>query len=516
MDIQKIKTFINIWLQGYEITIEADMNNSLPGIEIIGLPDTTIKEAKERIRATFRNCHISLPNKKIVLNLAPSDTKKVWTSFDLPMAVAILILTNEKPIANMTILNKSIFFWELGLDGKVKRVNWLLPSVISAIKEDYKYFFIPEDNLYELEYIPDITIYPIKHFKQIIRYFLAQKPITIINKAKDIEKLQRQINNHNTDFSQIKWQIIAKRAATIAAAWFHNILLIWAPGSWKTMLSKALHSILPPLNFNEILEISKIYSVIWWLSKNKPLITQRPFRQIHHTASKVAITGGWRLLTPGEISLAHKWILFFDELSEFPREVLEVLRQPIEDKKITISRVSWSLQYPANFMFVASMNPCKCWYYQDKEKNCNCNLNDIKKYQSKISGPLLDRIDLILEVPRENFDKIFSEIKEEDSESLRNKVTKARRIQQQRFIHTNINTNAEMDSKQVSKFIPIWKKEKAFLKTASQNLHLSGRVLHRILKIARTIADLEETEILTTNHIAEALQYRNRNMFTNE
>jgi len=515
MWITKIKTFANIWLQWYEITIEADMNNSLPSIEIIGLPDTTIKESKERIRSTFRNCEIPLPNKRIVLNLAPSDTKKVWTSFDLPMAVAILTLTEAIPTQISDQIENYIFFGELGLDWSVKRINWLLPSVISAIESWYKQFFIPEWNIYELEYIPNIEITPLTNFSQIIDFLLYQKNIKTINKHKSIENIQNT-QTPSTDFAHIKWQIIAKRAATIAAAWFHNILLVGAPWSWKTLLSKALHSVLPPMSFEEMLEVSKIYSITGHLNEKTPLITQRPFRQIHHTASKIAITWWWKLLNPWEISLAHKWILFFDELTEFPRETIEVLRQPMEDKTIIISRVSGSLEYPANFMFIASMNPCKCWYYQDKQKECICRFNEIQKYQSKISGPLLDRIDIILEVPRENFDKIFSNLEEESSETLKKKVLTARQIQQKRFSKTKINFNSELNSKLLYQFISINEEQKKLLKTASQNLNLSGRVLHRILKIARTIADIENSEEILTQHIAEALQYRNKSMFINQ
>ena len=511
--IQKIKTFTNLGLQWFEIVVEADSNRSLPGIEIIWLPDAAIKESKERIRATFRSIWVELPKRKIILNLAPSDIKKIWTSFDLPMAVAILLLIYDGRVNNYEIINNSLFFWELWLDWSVKRVNWLLPSVISSIKKWYNQFFIPQENIYELEYIPNITIYPIKNFHEILEFFINWKDINKITSPQSIENLYSWSHNFEVDFEHIKWQIFAKRALAIAAAWLHNLIMVWAPWSGKTMLSKALQSILPPLWFEEILEVSQIYSVVGKLNKDSPLIIQRPFRQVHHTASKISIIWWWSNLTPGEVSLAHKWVLFFDELTEFPREVIEVLRQPIEDKTINISRVAGTIQYPANFMFVGSMNPCKCGYYKDPEKNCICNINDIKKYQSKISWPLLDRIDMIMEIPRENIEKILDKIPSESSESIKEKVIQARQIQQKRFEKIWIYTNSQMSSKHIEEFIDLDSWSKGFLSQAANKLTLSPRVVHRMIKLARTIADMQWDEKLTIQHLAEAMQYRSKTMF---
>ena len=513
MSIQKIKTFSNLWLQWFEIIVEADMNRSVPTIEIIWLPDATVKEAKERIRATFRNVWVVLPNSRIVLNLSPSDIRKAGTSFDLPMAVATLFLVKEWYEIDREEISEILFFWELWLDWLVKRVNWLLPCVISAMKNWYKNFFVPAENIYELEYVPWITIFSVEHFDQIVSHFYTENKIVGIQSWKNIDDLYKESNNFEVDFEHIKWHIFAKRACSIAAAWFHNMLLAGAPWSGKTMLSKAIQSILPPLGFEEILQVSQIYSVVWKLNKDQPLITKRPFRQVHHTASKVSIIWWWKNLTPWEVSLAHKGILFFDELTEFPREVLEVLRQPIEDKTIMISRASWTICYPSNFMFIASMNPCKCGYYKDREKQCTCSMMDVKRYQSKISWPLLDRIDIILEVPRENIEKLLGNEKWENSESLKNKVMNTRIIQQKRFEKTWISSNSEISSRNIDEFIPLDSWWKEFISQASRKLNLSPRVIHRIMKLARTIADMENVENVWVNHLAEAMQFRSKTMF---
>lgn len=511
MMIQKMKTYANLGLKGHEIIVEADSSKSLPTIEIVGLPDAAIKESKERLRATFRNVGIPLPNRKIILNLSPSDIKKVGTSFDLPMAVAILFLIFEDKLPPLD--TEYLFFWELGLDGSIKRVNGLLPSVISAMHHGHKDFFVPEENVYELEYVPGIRIYPIASFDQIVEYFVERKPLYSIDQAKDIEALYQEATPHEVDFAHIKGQLIAKRALAIAAAWLHNVIMVGAPGSGKTLLSKALPSILPPLGFEEILEVSQIYSLVGKLSKELPLITKRPFRQVHHTASKISIVGGGSQLTPGEVSLAHKWILFFDELPEFPREVLEVLRQPLEDKSVVISRVAGTIKYPASFMFVGAMNPCKCGYYKDPEKACTCSLLDIRRYQSKISGPLLDRIDMLLEIPREDIEKILANIAEESSASIRDKVINAWKIQQKRFLWLWIWSNAQITSKHIDDLIPLDESCKNFLAEASRKLTLSTRVVHRTIKLARTIADIQWQDFVTINHLAEAMQYRSKTMF---
>jgi len=510
--VEIVKTFANEWLIWNEIYIEADCVKALPNIEIIWLPDLAIKESKERIRWTFRNSGIDLPKRKFVLNLAPSDTKKIWTWFDVPMALALLLRIWDGNIFHAEKIKSALFFWELGLDGCVKRINWLLPSVLSAKKKGRKEFFIPAENVYELEYVPWIIIYPLKDFQQILNYFCQWWELDFLEWGKNVDELMDG-ENIEVDFAHIKWQLVAKRALSVAMAWFHNVLMVGAPGSWKTMMSKAMKSIFPPLTFDEILEVSQIYSVVWKLNKDLPLITERPFRQVHHTASRFSIIWWWTHLTPWEVSLAHKWILFFDELTEFPRETLEVLRQPLEDRCVNISRVAWTVEYPANFMFVASMNPCKCGYYKDKHKQCTCSPMDIKRYQSKISGPLLDRIDIILEVPRENIDTILDNQMWENSETIRQKVVHAREIQQKRFEWTGLSANAHMWAKDIQNFIPLSSECKDFLSKAADKLNLSGRVVHRTIKLARTIADMNDKDDISVQNLAEAIQYRSRTMF---
>lgn len=507
-----IFTFTNIGLEWHKVEVEVDANKALPTIDIIWLPDAAIKESKERIRASFRNIWVDLPPRKIVLNLAPSDIRKVGTRFDVPMAVAILRLIKNPTWDISTLLDTSLFFGELWLDGSIKKVTGILPSVISAYKQWRKSFFVCAENIPELQYIPDINLYALESLVDMVNIF---DDISYLDKlCVDHQQLpSRVVSNFDIDFADIKGHLVAKRALTLAAAGMHNVLMSWPPWSGKTMLAKAVKSILPPLTFKQVIDVSQIYSVIWFLGSKKPLITQRPFRPVHHTASRISIVWWGKHLTPGEVSLAHHWILFFDELPEFPREVLEVLRQPLEDKKIVISRASGSIQYPSDFMFVAAMNPCKCGFYKDREKNCSCGINDIKRYQSKISGPLLDRFDLILEVPRENIDTVLDKNNQESSESIREQVVIAWEIQKKRYKDTQYVSNAQVSVKGLQKFISIESSAEVFLKDVVKRLVLSPRVAHRAIKLARTIADLQWDEIVERSHIAESLQYREKNLF---
>ena len=507
--ISKVYSITNIWLESFIITVEADSNKALPTIEIVWLADISVKEAKERIKSTFKNMDIKLPNRKFIINLSPSNLKKTWNRYDLPIAVSILQLVLDN--IDTTLISESIFVWELWLDGQIKPIQWIIPVIVKWKKEWFKYFFVPEDNSQEASYIKWVNIVSVKNLEEVLKYILKEKELKFVKSRKI-----NYINNYDVDFADIKWNFLQKRALMIGAAWMHNILMIWPPWSWKTMLAKAIKWILPDMTEEEIITTSMIYSIKWLLNKEQPIISSRPYRSVHHTASTVSIVWWWYWLQPWEISLSHNWILFFDELPEFPRQVLEVLRQPLEDKKIVISRANGSTSYPADFMFVSAMNPCKCWYFQDKEKQCTCSINEIKKYQWKISWPLLDRFDIILEVPRQNINKILSNWKEESSLEIKDKITKAVQIQRERFKNEKINFNSQMNSKLIQKYCPLSEEVKKILKLASNKLSLSARSIHRIIKLARTLADLAGHKDIKKEDILESLQYRSKSMFLEE
>lgn len=498
-----IKSMSLIGLEGYLVDIQVDVSAGIPCWDIVGLPDISVKESKERVRTAVKNSGFDMQSRKIVVNLAPADIKKEGSFFDLPIAIGILACGGNVNIKNT---EDTIFIGELSLDGKINKVNGILPMCIEAKRLGIKRVILPIENAREAAVVDKIQVIGANNLKEVVDYLNQKKKIT--ETKVDLSKIYDNKNIYNLDFSEVKGQENIKRALEIAAAGGHNCLLIGTPGSGKTMMAIRIPSILPDLTFDEALETTKIHSVAGEIEKNTALITNRPFRAPHHTVSGVSLIGGGRIPKPGEISLAHNGVLFLDELPEFNKNTLEVLRGPLEDKIITISRVNATLTYPCNFMFVASMNPCPCGFFGSKDKECTCSPQAISKYIGKISGPLLDRIDIQIEVTPVKYQKLDSEEKVESSEDIKNRVNKARSIQQERYILENIYSNSQLTPKLIEKYCKLNKEAKNVLELAFNKLGLSARAYGRILKVARTIADLSEKENIETNHIAEAIQYR--------
>jgi len=505
--ISKVFCITVNWLESEIIEVEVDINAWMPNFTIVWLPDQWVQESKERLRSALKSSNFKLPVSRIIVNLAPADIKKSWVSFDLP--IAIWILNNTWDICNSEYLKTSIFIWELSLDWSVRAVNSVLPSVIWAMQKWYKNIFVPYDNFYEASIIEWINIIWVQNLSDLVAFLNWKK--TLKNPPRlNIHDFKKK-ENLKYDFKYIVGQIQAKRALEIAAAWLHNIIMSWPPGSWKTLLAKTFSTILPELTLDEMIEISKIYSISGLLTKDLPLIIKRPFRTVHHTASSISIIGWWRNAKPWEISLAHKWVLFLDEILEFPKTVLEVLRQPLEDGTISVNRVNSSYIYPAKFMLLWTMNPCPCGYLTDPDKECICSQDAIKRYRSRLSGPMVDRIDIMIEVPKvklEDFSSKKDYSKIEDSKTIAQRVEKARNIQLQRFKDLKITSNSQMSSKEIEKFCTLDEASDKILKQAIQTMNLSARAYYRVLKLARTIADLEISENIKVSHIAEALSYR--------
>ncbi len=503
--VNKVKTGTVIGINAYEVIVETDVTNSLPGISIVGLPDASVNEARDRVKSAIKNSGYTFPSKKVVINLAPADLKKAGTSFDLPIAIGIL--TEEETLDSQKTKDYA-FIGELSLDGELRGVNGVLPLVLGLKETGIKSIFVPEANAKEAALIEGINIYPAAHLTDVVNHFTETQitPFKI-----DIQKFLSEQNNidYTFDFKDVKAQQKAKKALEIAAAGGHNMLMTGSPGSGKTLMAKCFASILPPLNLEEALELTKIYSVCGLLSSDEPLMTKRPFRSVHHTASANGIIGGGSNPKPGEITLAHRGVLFLDEMVEFPRAVLEVLRQPLEDGEIVISRTKHSIKYPAKFILLGAMNPCPCGYLGDKEKQCTCSEYQINRYKSKLSGPLLDRIDLQVDVPRLTSEELLNTNSDaEDSAAIRKRVIKAREIQFKRYINEDILTNSELTSKLVKKYCKIDAATAEIMKVAVVKYQLSGRRYDRILKLARTIADLAESENIQQLHLMQALQYR--------
>lgn len=490
-------------IDGNIIKVEIDISEGLPTFDIVGLPDSSVKEAKERVRTAIKNSNFNFPIKKITVNLAPANIRKEGSSFDLPIAIGILVCIG---VIKSETLKDTMVIGELSLDGSVRGVSGVLPMVYSAYNKGFKKCIIPYENAQEGAIVNNMEIIGVNSLSEIVEHLSGYK---VLSRTQiDTNELFSNINKINDlNFSDVKGQEKVKRALEVAAAGFHNVMMLGSPGSGKTMMAKRIPSILPPLTFEESIEITKIHSVAGLLKSKGTLITKRPFRSPHHTISASALTGGGKIPKPGEISLAHNGVLFLDELPEFHKNVLEVMRQPLEDMEVTISRVNSTITYPSKFMLIASMNPCPCGYYPDT-KRCHCTDKEIKKYLSKISGPLIDRIDICLEVKPVEYEQLSLKHKSESSEDIRKKVIAAQKIQQQRYKNENILFNSQLSSAQIEKYCSLGNEEIEILKIAFDRLNLSARAYHRILKVSRTIADLDASENIKVNHLAEAIQYR--------